>query len=622
MAKKIIKARLKQRTDTQANWAANNPVLLEGELGLVTDDKNLYKVGDGVTAWNDLPFRGFDGTLVHETGDSDNAAMSQRGVTQALAALKESMVKKVPGKGLSTEDYTTEEKKKLAGLQNFNDAEIKDKLAELSGEVANIGKTKIVPTIENGKYIVATGYVGATSDSCVTDYVPVGNTTEAFIYGAYLTDSRCIVGFNEKKEVVTAWETHTNDTPLIIPEDVEYIRITGRTGVAPYVVITDASITNKIINGVKEVVVAESPSINKEEFSSGYLASDGKTIYSSSSYRTSHYIPVVGGANLVAEYITLTSQGAIWWYDERENLLSVEPGSDVATKLKLTFNVPISARYCRYVVETGFLDRSKLSYAENTFKYNAEIDKVNAIMSKSYDAPLNLFSAATSRPIITIIDDDTIIADYVTRFYNALSAVGVTGSYAVLTNQIEPHPELAELLLSYDRKGFNACLHSYTQHVAFETATRDLSVAREDLVRGIQEMQKMGFTDFRHWVTPYGVNDAEMQDLAIKVGLDCLVSIGQSKVVGTAPTDSRYNIPRYSWNAAGEITAIKSLIDQCSANNGWLLLGTHVYNWAEGAFESAIAEVVAYAKSKGCVFMTLGEALRHRMPIYNFYETM
>ena len=140
MAKKIIKARLKQRTDTQANWAANNPVLLAGELGLVTDDKNLYKVGDGVTAWNDLPFRGFDGTLVHETGDSDNAAMSQRGVTRALAKLEESMVEKVPGMGLSTEDYTTEEKRKLAGLQNFNDTEIQEKLTELSAEVREVSE--------------------------------------------------------------------------------------------------------------------------------------------------------------------------------------------------------------------------------------------------------------------------------------------------------------------------------------------------------------------------------------------------------------------------------------------------------------------------------------------------
>ena len=65
MANKIIKAQMKQRRDTKANWAAQNPVLLAGELGIVSDDPNLYKVGDGTTAWNALPFRGFDGTLTH-----------------------------------------------------------------------------------------------------------------------------------------------------------------------------------------------------------------------------------------------------------------------------------------------------------------------------------------------------------------------------------------------------------------------------------------------------------------------------------------------------------------------------------------------------------------------------
>lgn len=87
MAKKIIKAQMKQRLDTKANWAAQNPVLLAGELGIVSDDPNLYKVGDGTTAWNGLPFRGFDGTLVHTTGDSETAAMSQKGVTEELAKL-------------------------------------------------------------------------------------------------------------------------------------------------------------------------------------------------------------------------------------------------------------------------------------------------------------------------------------------------------------------------------------------------------------------------------------------------------------------------------------------------------------------------------------------------------
>ena len=96
MAKKIIKAQMKQRRDTKANWAAQNPVLLAGELGIVSDDPNLYKVGDGTTAWNALPFRGFDGTLVHTTGTSETAAMSQKGVTEELAKLSEEMVASQP----------------------------------------------------------------------------------------------------------------------------------------------------------------------------------------------------------------------------------------------------------------------------------------------------------------------------------------------------------------------------------------------------------------------------------------------------------------------------------------------------------------------------------------------
>lgn len=44
-----------QRYDTAANWAANNPVLLEGEIG-VEKDTFKFKFGDGVTAWNGLEY--------------------------------------------------------------------------------------------------------------------------------------------------------------------------------------------------------------------------------------------------------------------------------------------------------------------------------------------------------------------------------------------------------------------------------------------------------------------------------------------------------------------------------------------------------------------------------------
>lgn len=98
MAKKTIKAQMKQRRDTKANWAATNPVLLDGELGIVSDDPNLYKVGDGTTAWNALPFRGFDGTLAQELGTSPNAVISQKVVSEKLTEL-ESKNKYVKGAG-------------------------------------------------------------------------------------------------------------------------------------------------------------------------------------------------------------------------------------------------------------------------------------------------------------------------------------------------------------------------------------------------------------------------------------------------------------------------------------------------------------------------------------------
>lgn len=41
---------------TAAEWTAANPVLREGELGLVTDT-GLYKIGNGTSAWNSLPYR-------------------------------------------------------------------------------------------------------------------------------------------------------------------------------------------------------------------------------------------------------------------------------------------------------------------------------------------------------------------------------------------------------------------------------------------------------------------------------------------------------------------------------------------------------------------------------------
>lgn len=73
--------RIQQRRDTKARWEQFNPILLEGEIGYVLDDPNLYKIGDGAHDWNHLPYRGYNGTLVDEAGNASNVAMSQKGAT-------------------------------------------------------------------------------------------------------------------------------------------------------------------------------------------------------------------------------------------------------------------------------------------------------------------------------------------------------------------------------------------------------------------------------------------------------------------------------------------------------------------------------------------------------------
>ena len=47
--------RIQIRRDTTINWAAVNPILLEGEMGLDTY-LNCLKIGDGVIVWNSHPY--------------------------------------------------------------------------------------------------------------------------------------------------------------------------------------------------------------------------------------------------------------------------------------------------------------------------------------------------------------------------------------------------------------------------------------------------------------------------------------------------------------------------------------------------------------------------------------
>ena len=64
MATNTVNVRLVHRHDTKANWAAKNPVLLQGEIG-IEDDTGLFKIGDGVKAWDALGYANDAKTASH-----------------------------------------------------------------------------------------------------------------------------------------------------------------------------------------------------------------------------------------------------------------------------------------------------------------------------------------------------------------------------------------------------------------------------------------------------------------------------------------------------------------------------------------------------------------------------
>lgn len=95
MSQKKISARIQLRRDTASNWEAKNEVLLDGEkiIVITAAGQTRFKVGDGVKTFSQLPY----------TDETLNEAISKK-------------VDAVSGKQLSTNDYTTSERAKLAGI--------------------------------------------------------------------------------------------------------------------------------------------------------------------------------------------------------------------------------------------------------------------------------------------------------------------------------------------------------------------------------------------------------------------------------------------------------------------------------------------------------------------------
>jgi len=113
MAEKILKTTFLIRRGTSDAWHTVNPILSYGEPGF-EKDTNKLKIGDGVTAWNDLSYLnsdftiGVDGkTIIYNDNSLTLYGYEEAQEGQLLSKGKNNIEWIDPVKPINEEDITT-----------------------------------------------------------------------------------------------------------------------------------------------------------------------------------------------------------------------------------------------------------------------------------------------------------------------------------------------------------------------------------------------------------------------------------------------------------------------------------------------------------------------------------
>lgn len=238
-------------------------------------------------------------------------------------------------------------------------------------------------------------------------------------------------------------------------------------------------------------------------------------------------------------------------------------------------------------------------------------------------------------PVICFIDDDTSNATYVQQYHDIFAAEGVVGNYAVEMENLDNNPGLDDVLLEYERRGFGMIYHCYAQHGDSTrywesgNAAYDEDLIRTNFYRGLRKYKKVGFNSAKYWVTPYGVNDQFIQNLAKEADMECLLTCPTSTYTSNAiitlgSNVKRYNMPRCIFlSDTNNDWQIKMLIDGCAADKGMLVIVTHVNSWPSAMVEANTARLtglIQYAKAAGCKIQNFMTAYQTFKPLLMLNE--
>ena len=205
MASNMLKTKIQLRHDTAANWEAQNPVLLAGEVGVIigaAGEKARFKIGDGVTAWNDLEFS--DGSL---TIQSNNVIIDRDFVATApigVYTIPSSGSVTIPGKNKTFDTFFAE----LVGKAEDPTVTAPSAAITLNQAGAKEAGTKVTPTytakLNAGSYSYGPATGITASAYSVTDGI-TGHTAQTGATGSF-PEIQVTDGINYKLSATISYE--------------------------------------------------------------------------------------------------------------------------------------------------------------------------------------------------------------------------------------------------------------------------------------------------------------------------------------------------------------------------------------------------------------------------------
>ena len=356
-----------------------------------------------------------------------------------------------------------------------------------------------------------------------------------------------------------------------------------------------------------------------------YLYKNGQPDGRSANMLCSDFIEVQPERMVCISNLYISDYTFVHFYDSHKVWVGrLESEKQSTQHSRIEFKVPLNCKYIRYTIYKTQTESNTVEYTDTVANNALEMSLINGWFNDSYQKMGKLFSNASNMPIITIIDDDTPTSEGVLRVKSLCDSAGIKCTFAVLTKQFEWHPDLIETLKGLEREGFHMALHGYTQGEFYRNPETYMKECEDDLVHGLQDMRCNGFADPCYWITPFGVQKQELKDLAKKWSFNALVTITHG-IEDTRASNGKWALRRCGLNESDEgssctMDQLLDYIDDCAANNKWLLIGTHIAGGWKSDDYSRFLQIVEYAKKAGCRFMTLGEAWNYRKSIYDFYE--